>query len=351
VTVSRPVLVVGDVAVDVVARHRGPLRPGTDTAATVHTSGGGAAANVAAWLAHLGVPVTLAGRIGADDAGRAQRAELAGYGVRCALAVDPELPTGCVVVLVGPDGERTMLPDAGANARLSAADLPEPPPGGHLHLSGYPLLRAPSRPAALVALHRARAAGLTVSVDPASAAPLEAVGPAEFIGWTRGADLLLPNADEARLLSGEGDPQRAARVLAGWYGAVVVSLGAAGALWASGGEVVSIPPAAAIGLDTVLGTTVPDSAVPDSPVPDSPVPDSPVPDTAVPDRAVLDTTVLDTTGAGDALAAGTLAGWLAGVPGPQAVAAGAALAARVVGRLGARPGPADTPLGPSPARG
>jgi len=93
---------------------------------------------------------------------------------------------------------------------------------------------------------------------------------------------------------------------------------------------------AATGLDTVLGTTVPDSAVPDSPVPDSAVPD---------------TTVLDTTGAGDALAAGTLAGWLAGVPGPQAVAAGAALAARVVGRLGARPGPADTPLGPSPARG
>jgi ribokinase len=291
--VSRPVLVVGDVAVDVVARHDGPLRPGTDTPATVRTHGGGAAANVAAWLGHLGVPVTLAGRVGADDAGRAQRAALAAHGVRCALATDPDLPTGCVVVLVGADGERTMLPDAGANAALSPADLPPMPAGGHLHLSGYPLLRAGSRPAALAALERAGAAGLTVSVDPASAAPLAAVGPAAFTAWTRGVDLLLPNADEARLLSGEDDPARAAAALAAHYGAVVVSLGAAGALWASGTEVVAVPATPA--------------------------------------------TALDTTGAGDALAAGTLAAWLAGVPGPAAVAAGTALAARAVTHLGARP--------------
>jgi sugar/nucleoside kinase (ribokinase family) len=293
--VTRPVLAVGDVAVDVVARYTGPLRPGTDTAATVRTSGGGAAANVAAWLAHLGVPVTLAGRVGADEAGRAQRAELTRYGVRCVLAADPELPTGCVVVLVGPDGERSMLPDPGANARLSAADLPAPPTGGHLHLSGYPLLRAGSRPAALAALRLARQAGLTVSVDPASAGPLADVGPAAFLDWTRGVDLLLPNADEARLLSGEADPRRAAGWLAGRYGAVVVSLGAAGAVWASGTEVVGVPSAPA--------------------------------------------TVLDTTGAGDALAAGTLAGWLAGVPGPEAVAAGTLLAARAIGQLGAGPPP------------
>jgi sugar/nucleoside kinase (ribokinase family) len=287
------VLVVGDISVDVVAWHPGPLRPGSDTPATVRIRGGGAGATVAAWLAHLGVPVTLAGRIGADAAGRAQRAELAGHGVRCALAVDPELPTGTVVVLVGPEGERTMLPDAGANGRLAAADLPELPAGGHLHLSGYPLLREGSRPAGLAALQRAREAGLTISVDPASVAPLAATGPQAFLGWTCGVDLLLPNAEEARLLTGQADPVRAARTLAASYRAVVVKLGAAGAVWASGNELVHVPAAPA--------------------------------------------TVLDTTGAGDALAGGTLARWLAGAPGPDAVAAGTRLAARVVAQLGARP--------------
>jgi sugar/nucleoside kinase (ribokinase family) len=290
----RPVLVVGDVSVDVVARPTGPLCPGSDTPATVGLRGGGAGATVASWLAHLGVPVTLAGRIGADAAGRAQRAELAGHGVSCALAVDPELPTGTVVVLVGPDGERTMLPDAGANGRLAPADLPALPAGGHLHLSGYPLLREGSRPAGLAVLRRAQAEGLTVSVDPASAAPLAAIGPPAFLDWTCGADLLLPNAAEARLLAGQGDPVRAARTLAASYRAVVVKLGAAGAIWASGDELVHIPAAPA--------------------------------------------TVLDTTGAGDALAAGMLASWLAGAPGPDAVATGTRLAARVVAQLGARPG-------------
>jgi ribokinase len=288
------VLVVGDVSVDVVARHAGTLRPGSDTPATVRLRGGGAGATVAAWLAHLGVPVTLAGRIGADAAGRAQRAELAGRGVGCALAVDPDLPTGTVIVLVGPDGERAMLPDAGANGRLAVPDLPEPPAGGHLHLSGYPLLRAGSRAAGLAALRRAREAGLTVSVDPASAALLAATGPQAFLDWTCGVDLLLPNADEARLLAGQADPVCAARTLAAGYRAVVVKLGAAGAVWVSGDELVRVPATPA--------------------------------------------TVLDTTGAGDALAAGTLARWLAGAPGPDAVVTGTRLAARVVAQLGARPG-------------
>jgi sugar/nucleoside kinase (ribokinase family) len=287
------VLVVGDVAIDVVARPVGPVRPGTDTAATVRTGGGGAGANVAAWLARVGVPVTLCGRVGHDGAGAAQRAELTAAGVTCALATDPELPTGHIVVLVGPDGERTMLPDAGANAALAVADLPDPLPGTHLHLSGYPLLRSSSCPTALTALDRARGAGHTISVDPASAGPLRAVGASAFLGWTRGVDLLLPNLDEARLLSGEPDPLGAARVLARQYGAVVVSLGAAGALWASGREVELVP--------------------------------------ATPVDA------LDSTGAGDALAAGVLAGWLSGASGPEAVAAGNALAATALTRLGARP--------------
>ena len=48
-----PVLVVGDVLVDVVAEHRDPIAPGSDTTARIRLSGGGSAANAAAWLASL----------------------------------------------------------------------------------------------------------------------------------------------------------------------------------------------------------------------------------------------------------------------------------------------------------
>jgi sugar/nucleoside kinase (ribokinase family) len=47
-------VVVGDVALDVVARHARGLAPGDDTAAEIRTTPGGAGANTARWLAHLG---------------------------------------------------------------------------------------------------------------------------------------------------------------------------------------------------------------------------------------------------------------------------------------------------------
>jgi len=160
VGVTRPVVVVGDVAVDVLVRPAGDVQSGTDTAARVRIAGGGAGANTAAWLAHLGVPVMLVARVGADAAGREQAEALAHLGVRCAFTVDPDSPTGTVVAVIAPDGERAMLTDRGANERLRPVDLPPPlPAGAHLHLSGYVLLHEGSRPAGLAALEAARRAG------------------------------------------------------------------------------------------------------------------------------------------------------------------------------------------------
>lgn len=288
---------VGDVCVDVIARHRGRPVPGSDTDAVIRTTGGGAGANTAAWLATLGMAVTLVARVGDDPAGTAQLTELRGYGVRCACAVDPEASTGAIVSLVDATGERTMLADRGANLRLRPTDLPARlPAGGHLHLSGYTLLHPDPRPAGLAALARARAAGLTVSVDPASSAPLAAVGPATFLSWTDGADLLLPNQAEAAVLTGLADPVAAALALATRHRAVAVKLGADGALWAHGGEVSHLP---AVPVDPSL--------------------------------------VVDTTGAGDAFGAGLLAAWLDGAPGPDALRRGAETAAIAITHLGARP--------------
>jgi sugar/nucleoside kinase (ribokinase family) len=283
----RRVVVVGDLMVDVVAALPGELARGSDTPAPIAQHQGGSGANVAAWLAEAGARVAFAGRAGADPLGDAAVAALGG--VELAVERDGERPTGTCIVLVHPGGERTMIPDAGAN---DALELPELPAGEHLHVTGYGLLRPGSRPAMLRALALARERGMSVSADPSSAAPL-AAEPA-FLDWVAGAGLLLPNADEARVLTGEADPERAARALAGGSREAVVKLGADGALWSDGERVLRAPAAAA--------------------------------------------DVVDTTGAGDAFAAGLLAARAGGAEPAEQLAAGCALAARAVGVRGARAG-------------
>jgi ribokinase len=288
------VVVLGDVMVDVVTRLSGPIAPGSDSPATVAFEGGGQAANAAAWLAVAGASVALVARVGDDAAGRAAVRELEALGVAARVAVDPALPTGTCVVLVAPDGERTMFPDAGANGALAPGDLPNEllEAGSHLHVAGYALLRDGSRAAALSAMERAGAVGMSVSVDPSSAALLS--GGLQRLG--RGADLLLPNSLEARALTGLQDPSAAARALAGSFREVVVKLGEEGALWTDGTDEVR---AGAAGVGDVV----------------------------------------DTTGAGDAFAAGLLAARLSGAGPKDALAAGCSLAVRAIATPGARPQP------------
>ncbi|MCU1612752.1 MAG: Ribokinase [Frankiales bacterium] len=284
------VLVVGDVATDVVAVLSGEAAPGSDRPASIRTRGGGAGANVAARLAALGVDVLLAGCVGDDAAGRGLTDELAAMGVRTALRTVAGAATGTIVSLVEPGGQRSMLADRGANLALLPEDVPAPLPGGHLHLSGYTLFGP--RDAGLAALVAAAEAGCTISVDPASTAPLAGYGIERWLADTAAATVLLPNADEARLLTGCADPADAARALALRYPVVAVSLGAGGALWAADGELLHRPARPA--------------------------------------------SVVDTTGAGDAFAAGLLVAWLTGAAPADALDAGLGLAAAVVGRPGAR---------------
>jgi ribokinase len=286
------VVVLGDLMVDVVAHLDGAVAPGSDAPARIAFHGGGSAANVAAWLAAAGMRPALVARIGEDERGRSAEAELRAAGVDTRLAADPEHPTGTCVVLVAPGGERTMIPDAAAGDHLAPDDLPDEllGPGRHLHVAGYALLRRGSRAAARSAIERARARSMTVSVDPSSAALLS---PA-FLDLAHGAGLLLPNVAEARVLSGEPDPERAARRLAGSVPEVVVKLGDRGAVWTDGRQVRR---AAAASVDAPT----------------------------------------DTTGAGDAFAAGLLAARLDGATPEEALSAGCRLAAQAVVTVGARP--------------
>jgi sugar/nucleoside kinase (ribokinase family) len=288
------VVVLGDVNTDVVVVLRGEPAPGSDRPASITSRGGGAGGNVAAHLAQLGTRVRLVGCVGDDPAGAGLAAELSAVGVRLALRTVPGWATGTVVSLVETDGSRSMLTDRGANLELAPADVVVPSRGGHLHLSGYTLLDPRPRTAGLVAIGAARAAGCTVSVDPASTEPLRHYGVERFLADTEAATLLLPNTAEARLLTGCADVEEAGRTLAGRYPVVVVKLGPDGALWVTRDAMVHRPAQPA--------------------------------------------TVVDTTGAGDAFAAGLLSVWLAApaVSPETALDAGLARAAQVVSRPGAR---------------
>jgi sugar/nucleoside kinase (ribokinase family) len=283
------VVVVGDVAVDVLVAPSEPTVRGADVPARIRTGAGGAGANTAAWLAYLGAEVMLVARVGEDAAGRAAAADLATAGVLPALTVDPDEPT-CTVVVLLDDGERTMLSDRGAAARLEPADLPALDGADHLHLSGYVLLGPSSRAAGLAALASAREAGLSTSVDPQAAPALTE----EFRHWVRGVDLLLPNAAELAALGSEtdllGDTSPA--------GAVAVTDGPRGARW----------------VDRHGRFEAPAPAV----------------------------DVVDTTGAGDAFDAGLLVARLRGARPVEALRAGCEAAATAVAGLGGRPpGPAS----------
>ncbi|MEU3270788.1 PfkB family carbohydrate kinase [Saccharomonospora sp. NPDC006951] len=286
------VVVVGDAGLDVVARHDGPVVHGGDTRATVRLTGGGAGANTALWLAEAGTAPTLVARVGDDAGGRMMRAELEAAGVDCAFTADPDEATCCVIVLVDGNGQRSMLPDRGANKRLAESDITPAALEGaaHLHLSGYVLLDPSSRQAGLAALAAARAAGLSTSVDPQSAALL--TDPATFLADIDGVDLLLPNEVELAALAGSAEAA-GARKLLGTVGAVVVTSGFAGATWIGTGEVVSVE---AERVDCV-----------------------------------------DSTGAGDAFNAGLLSAWLQGKSTVDSLRSGVSLGTRAVSVVGAQP--------------
>jgi sugar/nucleoside kinase (ribokinase family) len=297
--VTRPlvVVVVGDVINDIIVRPQGPIDVGTDTPSEIERSPGGSGANQAAWLAALRTPVRFAGRVGAPDAAY-HRAALEQFGVDTWLTCDDAVATGTIVVLVSADGERSMFTDRGANRGLRAADLPARllDDARLLHVSGYQFLEPGTRSAVRQLWAIALEAGVPTSVDPASLAGLREVGRQSFLEWTSGAQIVFPNLDEGRLLTGRDQPDAIVATLLETYPVVALKLGAAGALIA--------------GAD---GSRVPVAAEPAE--------------------------VVDSTGAGDAFCAGFLTPWVRGGDLSECALNAVKAAARATGQVGARPRP------------
>ena len=223
------ITVVGSVNRDLVLTVEELPRPGETVLARGFVEGvGGKGANQAVAAARLGSQVRLVARVGADAEAEAVLRALAAEGLDVeAVRRAPGTTTGIASVVVDRAGENTIVVNPGANASLSVADLPE----RLARSAGEVVLVQHEIPAEVVAaaVLRTREQGGTVVLNPAPARP---VAPEVLAA----VDVLVPNLGELATLLGAERPAGpdGARALleraALPCGAVVVTLGADGAL-------------------------------------------------------------------------------------------------------------------------
>jgi ribokinase len=230
------IAVVGSLNLDLVVRV--PRLPGpgeTVSGGDVFRNPGGKGANQAVAAARLGRAVAMVGCVGADPAGRELLGSLQADGVDTALIrVADGVPSGAAFITVSQDGENQIVVSPGANARLTADDVDAA--GAALRAAAVTLLQLEVPLDAVAAA--ARAAGGRVVLNPA---PVQAL-PEELLGEV---DALVPNRVELAQLAAAPVPGTVEEA-AGLAGrlparAVVVTLGADGALVVTDGRTRHVP--------------------------------------------------------------------------------------------------------------
>ncbi|MFF3439267.1 carbohydrate kinase family protein [Streptosporangium sp. NPDC002721] len=294
------VVTLGVHIVDVLARPVESIPAGQDThlLEQIRVTAAGAAAATAVDLAALGVPVASVGAIGDDELGdlllmmmRRRGVEVGGIVRRAGEQ------TAASILPIRPDGGRPSFHVPGANLGLSTADVARETVLGAraVHLGGMDATWGLYDPAFYALLDEARAAGTIVTMDLLSNMPDLMQGVRSFLPHV---DYLLPNEEQALLMSGAAGVEEAALSLLALMpegpSAVLVTLGADGSLIADAKGLTRVP--------------------------------------------ALDVPVVDTTGCGDAYCAGFVAGLVDGRDVEGAARLGTALAARVAGGLGSDAG-------------
>jgi ribokinase len=225
-------VVVGDINPDIVVTGAEPrFGQHEQLVPSIEQVIGGSAGIMAVGAARLGLRVALVGVVGDDRFGQSMLADLTDRGVDVTRSrTAAGRPTGATVVLTRGD-DRAILTSLGTISDLTADDVTDDllARARHVHIASWFLLDG-LRPGAGSLVARAHAAGATVSIDP-NWDPKEA--------WDDGLlallpklDVLLPNAAEARGLSGATGVDDAGRILAVERGCrwVVVKLGQDGAM-------------------------------------------------------------------------------------------------------------------------
>jgi ribokinase len=237
------IVVVGSLNMDLVTRAaRRPQRGETLSGESFGMFVGGKGLNQAIAAARQGASVRMVGRVGVDDFGRRLRQTLEAAGVDAQLvAEDSATSTGVATIVLDAEGDNSIIVVPGANGRVGAEDVER---ASEAIAAADLLMLQLEVPLAAVlrAAQIARAAGVRVLLNPAPApaGPL----PAELL---RLVDVLTPNETETQSLTGlsAADDESAARAAAALrargVGAVVLTLGARGALLADGERTVQVP--------------------------------------------------------------------------------------------------------------
>jgi sugar/nucleoside kinase (ribokinase family) len=259
---------------------------------------GGSAANSMAGIAAMGGSAAFIGQIAEDQLGLIFEHDMHALGVR--FDTPPLLegpPTGRCLILVTPDGQRTMNTSPGASHELSieALDRDLIASASILFLEGYLFGPAKPRAAMMEAIKIAHAADRQVAFTLSESVCITGRKErfSEMIG-SGGVDLLFCNEDEALQLTGRTDLDDALDELKVKVPTLVITKGEQGAIGIENGERIMIPAA-------------------------------PV------------NQVVDTTGAGDLFAAGFLAARCKGASLERCLWTGAIAAGEVIQHYGARP--------------
>ncbi|WP_242341158.1 MULTISPECIES: carbohydrate kinase [Anaeromyxobacter] len=240
------VVCLGEALVDFLPERRGRL----EDCDRFEACPGGAPANVATGLARLGARVAFRGVLGDDPFGRLLVRKLEEEGVRCAFRLTRERPTGIWFVALDARGERSFF---SPNARFSADKLVAPGDvdrgllsrAAWLHVGSSAHVLPEGQEALRAAVAAARSLGLSVSFDPNVRAHLW-----DDLGALRrlcadvvpACTLVKVSEEEAELVTGEGDPARAAARLASLgVPLACVTLAERGALVRRGDDLFHVP--------------------------------------------------------------------------------------------------------------
>ena len=250
---------------------------------------GGSAANTMSGLARLGVEAGFLSKIGKDEVGEFFKKQMLDTNVQPQL-LTTDTPSGRVIALVTPDGERTFATCLGAAAEMSPDDItPELFDGWDiLYVEGY-LVANPNMLRKVI--ETAKAKGLTIAIDLASYNVVEESRDFLLDLVNNYVDIVFANEKEAFALTGM-EPEAALHYLADRCQIAVVKVGAKGAFVQRGQEMVTVPP--------------------------------------------MEANVVDTTGAGDMWAAGFLAGWVKGENLQRCGMMGAIVAKNIIEVVGAK---------------
>jgi sugar/nucleoside kinase (ribokinase family) len=243
---KKPIICLGILVADIVGR---PLRNVPDPGRLVlvdemslHT--GGCAINTSTALARLGLPVEVIGKIGSDSFGDFVLTALAErkIGTR-GIMRDREVGTSATMVMVAPDGERRFVHYIGANARLTLddIDLSMVEAGSILHIGGSLVMPGIDGKPTAELLHHARTAGVTTFLDTVwddTGRWMDILAPC-----LPEIDYFVPSLPEGQALTGLDDPAEVARALLECgVQTVGLKLGADGCLVMSGdGQAIRLP--------------------------------------------------------------------------------------------------------------